>query len=164
MKGEYMTALLIALFFAVSGDPTGTVIVNIVGFGSNDGHAVVALFTEEEMGFPPDPSSASITRTAGIEDLAVILEIENVPFGNYLAFAYHDINGNGRLDPADEPMGFSAQFGQTPGTEPPSFSELCFSHGTAATAARITVRKMERPSGPPQGGPGGGGPPGGGPR
>jgi|GEM_PF-1336280 len=156
-----MTALLIAFLVATSGDSTGTVIVNIVGFGSNDGHAVVALLTEEEMGFPPDPSGASITRTAGIEELAVILEIEDVPFGDYLAFAYHDINGNARLDPEDEPMGFSAQFGQSQGAEPPSFSDICFSHATTATAARITVRKMERPSGMPQGRPGGEGPPGG---
>lgn len=139
-----MKALAVALLMASISAADGFLIVNLTGFENDSGRAVLALFTGEEWSFPPDPENAGLTYSFEIENKAVNTEIEGVPSGDYVAFAFHDINGNGSLDPGEEPMGTSQEPGPPGEGGSPSFADMCFSHTGVSTAVRVQVRTMER--------------------
>lgn len=140
-----------------------TVLVNITGFANDSGEAILALFTREEWSFPLNPEQAGILKHLDIENLAVNAEISNMPDGNYVALAFHDENGNGRFDAEDEMVGISGDLPQMQSDpSPPSFEDNSFTLDGSASALRIIVRKMERPSCAGEGMPGGGRPGGGG--
>lgn len=147
-----MKALTPVLILVSMAAADGILLVNITGFESDAGQAVLALFTEEEWGFPPDPDNAALVYRLDIVDQAVNTEIGGVPEGNYIALAFHDANENGDIDASDEPMGTSCEPEQANQGGPPQFSEMCFSHEGAASSLNITVRKMTRPGGAPGGG------------
>ena len=134
-----------------------TILINITGFANDSGEAVLALLTREEWSFPPDPEQAGIIKRLDIDNLAVNAEIANVPDGTYVALAFHDENGNGRFDAEDEMVGLSGDLPRMRSEpSPPSFEDNSFTLNGSASAVRIIVRKMERPSGPGEGMPGGG--------
>jgi uncharacterized protein (DUF2141 family) len=141
----------------------GTVILDIIGFDSDEGRAMVVLQTNDEWSVPPSLDHAGIRVEAPIVDLAVHLEIADVPYGRYVATAFHDEDGDGALDMAEESLGHSGDI-PAPGSGPPTFDALYFDLDGSDVVVRITVRKMERPGGMQgSGGPGGGGPGEGGP-
>ncbi len=145
----------------------GTLLVDVIGFESSDGLATVCLFTQDEFGFPANPESAGFCVTEVITDLSSHFELD-VPADQYVVMAFHDENSNGEFDMDEELMGFSGDLPQMSSSgQPPSFYDFSIDHSGTVTAARVTVRKMERPErgegGPGgSGGPGGGGPGGGG--
>lgn len=145
---------------------TGTVIIEVVGFESSEGQVVVALFSTDEWGFPPNPNQAEINLSGEISNLAVRLEASNIPEGEYVAMAFHDENSNGQIDSDEAMIGFSGTSQEQQG--PPVFENMSFNHSGNVSTVRLIVREREEPEnragggGPGGGGPGGGGPGGGG--
>jgi uncharacterized protein (DUF2141 family) len=143
-----------------------SLIIEIVGFESDEGRAVVSLMSEDEWTFPPSPDNASIRVEAEITDGAAHIEVSDLSSGSYIAFAYHDIDLDRRLDMGVERTGISGAEPQMQSmNHPPAFEDLCFDYSGELIVLRLTVREMQgpnMPSGPPplEGGPGGG--PGGG--
>lgn len=120
---------------------TGTVVIDVVGLESDQGQVVAVLFSREEWGFPPNPNLAGFSSSSEISDLAVHLELFDVPAGNYVAMTFHDENSNGQLDEDEEMMGFSGT--QTLG-ERPSFENMSFQHSGNITGVRLAVRRREQ--------------------
>ncbi len=162
-------------------DNTGTVIVEAVGFQSDEGQAVICLFPEREWSMPPNPDNATVTVIEEIKDLAAYTEIDSLYPSDYGVLVFQDLNCDNELDSEDEPWGI---YGEIPAMGPPSGSQpsgAAPSGGPPAGGpvsrsgifleidgsvgiARIVVRKHEDSpgfEGAPPGGPpnGGGGPP-----
>ena len=87
----YFTLLVTGLFLQAQNN---TIEVNMSGFDSNDGKAMVGLFVEEEtfLRNPEQSLSASITNKKS----RVIFT--NIPDGVYAVSVYHDENDNGEID------------------------------------------------------------------
>ncbi len=137
---------------------TGTVVIDVVGLESDQGQVVAVLFSQGEWGFPPNPNQAGFSSSSEISDLAVHLELFDVPAGNYVAMAFHDENSNGQLDEDEEMVDFS-NTPTSPQGERPSFENMSFQHSGNVTGVRLAVRRREQSrSGPghPGGGMGGG--------
>ncbi len=166
-----MYCLIIALLLNQSGfsapeldEPA--LIVEVIGFESDEGQVMISFISESEWVFPPSPDRASIRCEGEINNGAAHVELFDVPPGKYVAIAFHDIDSDGEFDMEEEMIGIS---GATPQMHsmggPPSFEDMCFEYSGSVSVVRLTVREMEeRPSGPPPGGgsPRGGGPGGGG--
>jgi len=141
---------------APSGEVT-LLIVETVGYASDEGCAVLCLFDREGWSMPPRIESAVRTDTAAIVDLAAGFEVDGLPAGRYVAWVFHDADRDGTWDESDEYSGMSAPgTPPSPGQGPPGFDSLCFAAGGAATVVRITVGEIAQ--GPPEGGPPGGAP------
>ena len=87
----YFTLLVTGLFLQAQNN---TIEVNMSGFDSNDGKAMVGLFVEEEtfLRNPEQSLSASIT------DQKSRVIFTNIPDGVYAVSVYHDENDNGEID------------------------------------------------------------------
>jgi uncharacterized protein (DUF2141 family) len=75
---------------------SGKFILSVVGFGSNDGKAMIALFNSEEGYSETGENFKSIALE--IEDLKTEWVIEGLPFGEYAIKLYHDENSNNKMD------------------------------------------------------------------
>lgn|GEM_PF-249334 len=76
---------------------SGTVVVELRGFESDEGQALVALFTGPK-GFPDKQQRAFARRAAPIRDKTVRIVIEGVPAGSFAVSAFHDEDGDDELD------------------------------------------------------------------
>jgi uncharacterized protein (DUF2141 family) len=74
----------------------GKFILSVVGFESNDGKAMIALFNSEE-GYSETGENFK-SNALEIEDLKTEWVIEGLPFGEYAIKLYHDENGNNKMD------------------------------------------------------------------
>jgi uncharacterized protein (DUF2141 family) len=126
----------------------GMVIIDACGFESNEGQAVVLLFSEGCWTFPPRIEFASFDSTAEVSNLTVFLEIEDVPYGTYVPLIFHDTNGNGELDMrGGEAFGISIDpleqqnYGRE--AEPPTFEEISIVHASHVTVIRVAVHARE---------------------
>lgn len=88
----------------------GALTVTVEGLTSDDGQAVVVLMDSElsHTGEAPIFTKQSLPISDGVAELVM----EGLPPGDYSAVAYHDVDGNGRLDRhffglPKEPYGFS---------------------------------------------------------
>lgn len=122
----------------VSGAP---VVVSLTGFASSRGRAAVALFdSEDDHARRRDPVRDAFLP---IEDGTAQWRIEDLPCGTYSLLAYHDENGNGRLDtrafgiPA-EPYGASNDARSSFG--PPAFSDARFELHSGGTRIEVRLR------------------------
>lgn len=80
-----------------SSAQVGTVFVELYGFESDAGKAEIALFTSAT-GFPSDPHRAFAHATAKIVRGRARAVLSDVPAGELAVSAFHDENGNGKLD------------------------------------------------------------------
>ena len=100
MKNIARILLGLFLFCAVtanaeSGNNKLTVIVN--GLNTNEGQVVVLLYNSKK-GFPMMPSRAYKTETTTVQNKEATVSFENLPFGEYAVFFYHDLDKNGKLN------------------------------------------------------------------
>lgn len=80
---------------------TGTVKIKVKTFDNNSGQAVVKLFNKDGSfitGKKINEKNVFSTMTGKIDRLETEVVFENVPYGNYAAFAFHDENNNKKLD------------------------------------------------------------------
>jgi uncharacterized protein (DUF2141 family) len=155
---------------------TGIIIVEAVGFESNEGQAVVCIFTEGRWSVPPDPNNAVISRIAEIEDQAVYAEIDSLHPSNYGVLVFHDLDCDNVFDIEEEPWGVFGKMqmigpsmsgsrpsgGGPPGGGPQINSGMFLEIDNSVGVARIVVELPEISHGPSGGFPGGGPPSGGG--
>ena len=123
-----------------AAEGVGTLTVRVVGFKHAKGTAMIGLTTEK--GFLAS-SGAARARSVPIRDGEATVIFEDVPYGSYAVQAYHDENGNRRLDRSllgapSEPYGFSNDARRSFG--PPSYREAEFTLSSHAMTLEIRVR------------------------
>ena len=93
--------ILLLLFFAGASpavsESTGNLIINISGFSSSDGFAMVALHNSEESYQGGEASAVAKTKIMVVDRKAQVV-FTNLPYGWYGVSLYHDENGNGQMD------------------------------------------------------------------
>jgi uncharacterized protein (DUF2141 family) len=131
---------LLACVFAAAALPAVAteVTFEVAGTESDEGHVMVALY--DESGFLKKAVKALRLKPAGGKASGTF---GDVPAGAYAAVAYHDANGNGKLDfnPMGMPiekMGFSRDAQGLMG--PPGFADAKFEVNGSATAVLLTLR------------------------
>jgi uncharacterized protein (DUF2141 family) len=92
---------LLLLFFAGASPAlsefTGNLIINISGFPSSDGFAMVALNNSEES-YNGGENQAIAKTKIRVVDQKVQVIFANLPYGSYGVSVYHDENANGIMD------------------------------------------------------------------
>jgi uncharacterized protein (DUF2141 family) len=81
----------------VAQTPTdGAVLVRMDGFHNRNGRAQIALFNGDN-GFP-NATNALRKASATIQDGAIVVRFESLPYGTYAISMYHDENEDGTLN------------------------------------------------------------------
>ena len=78
-------------------ESSGKLTVNISGFPSSDGVAMVALH-DSEQSYQGEETGAMDKKMAPVVNQETRVVFENLTFGSYGVALYHDENGNGKLD------------------------------------------------------------------
>ena len=99
---QFILLLIFLLLFFAGASPavsesTGNLIINISGFPSSDGFAMVALHNSEESYEGGEASAIAKTKIM-VVDRRVQVFFTNLPYGWYGVSLYHDENGNGQMD------------------------------------------------------------------
>jgi uncharacterized protein (DUF2141 family) len=128
---------------AQTPDSTGTLVVVVTGFETDDGTARIRLDATASA-FAGEASEDSERATAAsIEDGTVVWTVDALPWGQYAASAYHDEDDDGELNTnlfgaPSEPFGFSndarARFGR------PDFTEAAFRFAAPRDTIRFRVQ------------------------
>ena len=134
-------ALIIAGASQAASGKTANLIVNISGFPSSDGFAMVALHNSEES-YKSDGASAVARMQTRVVDQKVQVVFTNLPYGWYGVSIFHDENGNGKMDQnamgiPKEAYGFSNNakgfFGK------PSYKDVVFELNSAENQIAIKL-------------------------
>lgn len=121
---------------------TGTLVVTLTGMKDDRGSLVYAMWSGPEGWLE---SNSVREGDAPISDGSTTLRFENLPHGEYAISAYHDRNGNGKLDTGlfripKEPLGTSndakIRFG------PPKYEDAVFTLDQPELAIEIPVKKI----------------------
>ncbi|MCB9637965.1 MAG: DUF2141 domain-containing protein [Myxococcales bacterium] len=75
----------------------GTIHIHIKGLRSNKGFVSITLFNSAK-GYPMRPQHAVARLQLKLKSDKALFVFRDLPFGRYAAAAYHDENGNGKLD------------------------------------------------------------------
>jgi uncharacterized protein (DUF2141 family) len=99
---RYLLAFTFFAFLMVSpsagfGGSTGNIVVNISGFPSSDGFAMVALNNSEESYKGGEDAAIAKTKTMVVDQKAQVV-FTSLPYGWYGISLYHDENSNGEMD------------------------------------------------------------------
>jgi uncharacterized protein (DUF2141 family) len=105
MKRKISSYLLIFTFLAFAAfgpsqgrcESTGNLVVNINGFPSSDGFAMVALSNSKESYQGGDDHAIAKTKTMVVNQKVQVI-FANLPYGWYGISLYHDENSNGLMD------------------------------------------------------------------
>jgi uncharacterized protein (DUF2141 family) len=133
--------ILIAGASQATSDSTGNLIVNISGFPSSDGFAMVALHNSEDSYKSGENSAIAKTKTMVVDQRAQVV-FTGLPYGWYGVSLYHDENGDGKMDQnamgiPKEAYGFSNNakgfFGK------PNFKDVMFQLNSAEKQIAINL-------------------------
>jgi uncharacterized protein (DUF2141 family) len=81
-----------------SAEPS-SVTINLSGVRSQKGNVVVCLWSKENKDFPFCSSAAAYKSTSiKADNGSLVATFQNIPSGEYAISAFHDENGNGKLD------------------------------------------------------------------
>jgi len=107
---------------------SGQLILDISGLRNSDGEIFLSLYSGKN-GFPNDPDVAVVNRHQDIVDQKCLIEIDNLPYGEYAVSLLHDENRDGKMDSSmlgipKEGFGFSGN----PKTKmgPPDYDDVRF--------------------------------------
>jgi uncharacterized protein (DUF2141 family) len=76
-----------------------SITVNISGVRSQKGNVVVCLWSKENKDFPFCSSTTAYKSTSiKADNSSLVTTFQNIPSGEYALSAFHDENGNGKLD------------------------------------------------------------------
>jgi len=143
---SFLFAVIFFALFTVSpsvgfGGSTGRIIVNISGFPSSDGFAMVALNNSKESYKGGEEAAIAKTKTMVVDQKAQVI-FTNLPYGLYGISIYHDENSNGEMDKnamgiPKEAYGFSNNakgfFGK------PSYKDVMFQLNSAEMQIAINL-------------------------
>ena len=90
-------ALLVVGSSPAFSESTGRIIVDISGFPSSDGFAMVALNNSKESYKGGEDTAIAKTKTMVVDQKAQVI-FTNLPYGFYGISIYHDENSNGEMD------------------------------------------------------------------
>jgi uncharacterized protein (DUF2141 family) len=145
MRAIAVSLFIVALTGASQADTpagnaaAGEIRVEFTGLRSESGQVRCGLYPSED-GFPKKPAFKA---ASAVKEGRAICTFPGRPAGTYAVAAYHDENGNGKLDTnlvgiPKEGTGFSN--GARPRMMgPPAFSAASFAHGGAVTTVSIRI-------------------------
>jgi uncharacterized protein (DUF2141 family) len=133
--------LLIANTSPAASESSGNLIINMSGFPSSDGFAMVALNDSEESYKDGENEAIAKTKTKVVDQKAQVI-FANLPYGSYGVSLYHDENANEKMDKnamgiPKEAYGFSNNakgfFGK------PSYKDVVFQLNSAEMQISINL-------------------------
>jgi uncharacterized protein (DUF2141 family) len=136
-----MRPLLLALVGLVAAAPAAaaTLVVRAEGIAAGEGELRIAICNRgfDEAGCPVGGSRVP---SGAVEEVV----FEGLEPGRYAVAAYHDVNGNGRLDTIPpglptEPYGFSNDVGRL---RPPDFDAALVEVGAGRTVVVVRIRPL----------------------
>ena len=136
-----LLVLLTAVPTTAQSESTGKLTVNISGFPSSDGVAMVALHNTEHS-YQGEEAGALDKKMVPVVNQKTQVVFENLTFGSYGVSFYHDENANGKLDTnamgiPKEAYGFSNNargfFGK------PSYKDVTFQMNSAEKQITIHI-------------------------
>ncbi|HVL41688.1 MAG TPA: DUF2141 domain-containing protein, partial [Brevundimonas sp.] len=89
-----MIAFAAALLLLTQTGPTGSSVVVTFETGASTGSVMVALYNSEAA-YEGGPAVANLAIPASGP---VVARFENLPAGDYAVKAFHDVNGDGRMN------------------------------------------------------------------
>lgn len=121
---------------------TGTLVLELAPLEKLTGLVWLALYNSSD-GFPDGADKVYRSACEKVTAREMRIVIKDLPYGTYAVSAYHDINGNGKMDMGAfgtlEPYGFSnnarAMFSAPP------FSKAVFTHNSKETIIAIKLSK-----------------------
>ena len=93
---SFFSVLLFTIFLAFGQSANLTVVAT--GFDNDKGVLRIALYNSSRGYSRKDATGAFMAVETGISGKKAMFVFENIPSGTYAIKAYHDENGNGRLD------------------------------------------------------------------
>ena len=136
-----LPALFALLFTAAPAGENTQLQINLSGFRSGDGQALIAVYRGGD-GFPGVPERAWKTLVTKISGGRVRLTLADVPPGEYAVSVAHDENGNNTLDTSwigipREGVGTSNNAKGRMG--PPKYRDAKFEVGAAGAVQNIAI-------------------------
>jgi uncharacterized protein (DUF2141 family) len=138
-----LSILLLPIQAALAGETSGDLTLQVGGFLNDHGQVIANLFRESDDVMKPDKAYLQVRAT--ISGNRAQLVFRNLKYGKYAVTAFHDENGNGRLDhnllhfPA-EPLGFSNNFHMGVFSGLPSFEKMQFEFVPGTESISILVK------------------------
>jgi uncharacterized protein (DUF2141 family) len=120
---------------------TGTIIISAVGFESQKGHAVVALYDSGDDWL--DMNKAVRKEIVEIKGDRINVTLRNVPHGVYAATVLHDANANGKMDmrwlPYPKPQEGAGISNNWTSTGKPDYDKAKFQFDRSLMSVRIQL-------------------------
>ena len=119
----------------------GTLKVSVSGMENNKGKLFVNLFRKGD----DIMAKPYLQLSEKIVDGKSAVNFENLSYGNYVAFAFHDENNNGSMDHnwlniPNEPMGYSNNWNFSLFSGMPNYEKTKFNFSAQDTAIKIIVK------------------------
>jgi uncharacterized protein (DUF2141 family) len=145
---ELWTSALIATLAITAMAPSAlaeqsSITVNLSGVRSQKGNVVVCLWGKGSKDFPFCSSAAAYKTTTLKAGNNLVATFQNIPSGEYAVSAFHDENGDGKLNtnwmgmPKEGMAAFNVDKNQNPQgrREKPSFDKVKFKLNSSTTVA-----------------------------
>jgi len=102
ITSRYLLAVAFLAFLVIApsrvfSESTGKLVIDISGFPSSDGFAMVALNNSEESYNGGESKAIAKTKVRVVDQKAQVI-FTNLPYGSYGVSLYHDENANGTMD------------------------------------------------------------------
>ncbi|MFA4950148.1 DUF2141 domain-containing protein [Brevundimonas sp.] len=123
---------------AASAEPAGDTLTLTFETGATTGTVMISVFNSEATYSSGAPVAATALSASG----PVVAVFENLPAGDYAVKAFHDVNGNGRMDtnPFGMPVEPYAFSNNARGNMGPAGWDRAHFAVSGATAQTISVR------------------------
>jgi len=123
---------------AASAEPAGDTLTLTFETGSTTGTVMISVFNSEATYSGGTPVAATALSASG----PVVAVFENLPAGDYAVKAFHDVNGNGRMDtnPFGMPVEPYAFSNNARGNMGPAGWDRAHFAVSGATAQTISIR------------------------
>jgi uncharacterized protein (DUF2141 family) len=109
-----LSLFLLALLTAFSSKddfPRGSITLDVRGIQKLSGEIGILVF-DQAKGFPSSEEKAIMRKVVPVNSSKMIIELDELPYGEYAIALVHDVNANKKLDKnfwgvPSEPFGFS---------------------------------------------------------
>lgn len=97
MKQLIISLLILSTINIIAEERKGKLLIHIEGFKHNNGKAFVALFNNPNA-FPMKGENAFKYGVYSINNRQLIVEFDDIDYGEYAISVFHDENGDGKLN------------------------------------------------------------------
>lgn len=107
----FLTIVICQAFSPLQENPKGTLLLQVEGIKEIKGNLGILVFNKSD-GFPDQAEKAIISKEVTVTASSMLLEFNDLPFGEYAIAMIHDVNSNQAFDKniigiPKEPYGFS---------------------------------------------------------